>query len=462
MKKEKIEFTIKTKEELRKMSQDELLIYAESFTDYYYEKNKPKKDSSNSSIAPSTEINKPKSNQSLREPSDKKSGGQKGHAGKTLEQTDTPDEVIKLEYNIEECSKCGASLSDTEEELKAKRQILDIEIKEIKAKIKEYQSFSKICPKCKFENYNNNFPKLAVSKIGYGANINALVSYLNVSQYLSYNRIVDVLSDLFNINISEGTIGNILKRTSKQAENDIKIIKEFLEKGNIIGIDETGCDIDSKRYWHWTFQNKYYTYIVVNKSRGAKVINDNFENGFENASVVHDNYSSYNSLNAKNEQLCLAHKLRDLNYAIQCDDTTVLKDIKQVIKSSMADHKLNLNKKERLALKKNYESRLDLLLQKPAIDKSETQKQINSFSKAKHKIFTFLLDPEIPPDNNGSERAIRNIKVKNKVSGQFKSFEGAECYSNIRTIIDTSRKQNLNEFQSLVELSNGNSIFPKI
>jgi len=461
MKKYKLEFSIKKKEDLDKMTQEELLEYTKNLTDYCLNIKKPRKDSSNSSIAPSTDINKPKKNQSLREKSNKKSGGQKGHIGKTLKQTDTPDEVKKLDFNIEKCGKCGTSLNETLEILKEKRQILDLDLQNIQTKITEYQSFSKICPVYKFENYKDEFPKFVAPHISYGANINAIVSYLSVAQFIPYNRIIGILSNLFNIKISEGTIQNILKKMSKQSENDVEKIKKVLEKSDIVGIDETGCNINATKHWYWTFQNNSYTYIVANKSRGRKVIDENFENGFINACLVHDNFSSYNSLVAKNEQLCLAHKLRDLNYAIKCDDTRIMKDLKILIKEAMLDHQINLTTERRIELKENYEEVLDYILEQTTIDGTETQRQINSFSKAKDKIFTFLLNPKIPPDNNGSERAIRNIKIKTKVSGQFKSLEGAENYANIRTIIDTSRKQNINEFHSLVEISNGNNIFCK-
>ena len=95
----------------------------------------------------------------------------------------------------------------------------------------------------------------------------------------------------------------------------------------------------------------------------------------------------------------------------------------------------------------------------PTIPKSETAKQIKSFTKSKKKIFTFLLDADIPADNNASERAIRNVKVKQKVSGQFKSLEGAQNYATLRSIIDTSRKRGFNEFESLVSVIQGNSLF---
>jgi len=138
------------------------------------------------------------------------------------------------------------------------------------------------------------------------------------------------------------------------------------------------------------------------KSRGTKVINNTFANGFKNACVVHDNYSSYSSLECKSEELCLVHKLRDLNYAIESDDTMLAKGLKQLLKEAIRDDREGL-----------------------------TQEQ----------------------------RAIRNIKVKQKVSGQFKSFEGAIYYSNIKSIVETSRKRGLNESESLTRMIERYSVF---
>lgn len=222
---------------------------------------------------------------------------------------------------------------------------------------------------------------------------------------------------------------------------------------------ETGWKIDGSKYWHWTFQNRTNTLVVANKSRGTTVINETFGNGFKNACVVHDNYSSYSSLECDSEQLCLAHKLRDLNYAIECDNSKLAKGIKQLLKEAIRDDKEEFSQQQRIVLKEQYDKSLEHLLSMPTLPKSETDKQVKSITKSKDKIFTFLLNEDIPADNNGSERAIRNIKVKQKVSTQFKSFEGAVCYSNLRSIIDTSRKRGLNEFESLVSMIEGNSVF---
>lgn len=286
-----------------------------------------------------------------------------------------------------------------------------------------------------------------------------MVSYLSVSQYMSNKRVVELMKNLFNIEIAEGSITGLLAKASKLSQSEIEKITAYLENSPIVGIDETGCKIDGSKHWHWTFQDSHNTLIVADKSRGTKVITETFENGFKDACVIHDNYSSYSSLECESEQLCLAHKMRDLNYAIECDDTKLAKDIKSLLKEAIKDDKEELTPLQRVTLKQEYEKTLEHLLTMPTIEKSETYKQVNSFKKSKDKIFTFLLDENIPPDNNGSERAIRNIKVKQKVSGQFKSLDGAKSYANIRSIIDTSRKICLNEFESLVSVIKGISLF---
>jgi hypothetical protein len=136
-----------------------------------------------------------------------------------------------------------------------------------------------------------------------------------------------------------------------------------------------------------------------------------------------------------------------------------MKDIKILIKEAMIDHKQDLLQSQREILKEQYLSILDKYLEIDSSTKKETQKQINSFKKARDKIFTFLLYPNVPPDNNGSERAIRNLKVKLKVSQQFKSSQGAKDYGILRSVIDTARKRDMNEFEVIRDIVGGGSIF---
>ena len=454
------QFSIKSKEELRDLSHEELLKYIENLQDNIVQE-KPPKNSNNSSIPSSTEIvnPKPKKNQSLREKSNKKVGGQFGRVGMTLLQSDTPNEIIELGYTLATCKQCHFDLGSVIATLKEKRQVLDIELSSIETEITEYQSFSKKCPQCGTHNHDNAFGANVTPNISYGATISAMVSYLSVSQYISNKRIVSLLSNLFNITLSEGSITKLLAKASRLSQSEIEKMKVLLSQSDVVGIDETGCKINKDRHWHWTFQNSDTTLVIAHKSRGTKVIIETFGNGFSNACIVHDNYSSYSKLECQSEQLCLAHKLRDLNYAIECDNTKLMKDIKKLFQEAIRDDKEELTPTQRVKLKVDYERSLDHLLSMPTIAKSETDKQVISLTKSKHKIFTFLLDPTIPPDNNASERAIRNVKVKQKVSGQFKSFDGAQNYATLRSIIDTSRKRGFNEFESLVSVIKGDSLF---
>ena len=160
MKKYKIkyDFAVKSKEELDRLSHDELLKYVKDLQDNLIQE-KPLKNSNNSSIPPSIEIVDPKKkgkNQSLRKKSDKSAGGQKGRIGITLKQSDTPDEIEEVPFEIEQCKKCGESLTDTVAKLKEMRQVLDIKLSSIDTQIKEYQSFSKICPVCGYDNHDNS------------------------------------------------------------------------------------------------------------------------------------------------------------------------------------------------------------------------------------------------------------------------------------------------------------------
>ena len=181
---------------------------------------------------------------------------------------------------------------------------------------------------------------------------------------------------LFNIKLSEGSITGLLAKASALSQSTLNKITATLEKASLIGIDETGCKVNGSKHWHWTFQDESNTLIIANKSRGTKVINNTFENAFKNACVVHDNYSSYSSLECKSEQLCLAHKMRDLNYAIECDETKLMKDIKTLLKEAIKDDKENLTSIQRVALKTQYDKTLEHLLSMPYIEKSETHKQV--------------------------------------------------------------------------------------
>jgi len=222
-----------------------------------------KKNSNNSHIPPSQDQNRPRRNQSLREPTDRKAGGQPGHEGTTLQCSSKVDETIK--HSPVECSRCGNNLGPHPEELVSTRQLIDIPT--IVLKCIEHQVYKRQCS-CGHTTVSN-FPKHVANPVQYGPNVESLLGYLHVRQYLPYARAKEFLNDVMGLPISTGGINNILKRIAQKALPVYNKIKEKIAQSSCIGADETGVNINGKNHWAWTWQNDTLTYIVCAESRGV-------------------------------------------------------------------------------------------------------------------------------------------------------------------------------------------------
>src|SRR5665213_280998 len=289
---------------------------------------KNKKNSNNSHIPPSKDENRPKKNQSLREKTDMKAGGQPGHEGATLECSIEVDEVIKHSPGF--CNCCGNDLSNTTETFISSRQLIDIP--PIMLKRIEHQIFKKQCS-CGHI-MESSFPAYVANPVQYGTNVEALVGYLHSRQYIPYARMQEFLGDVMGLPVSTGGIHNILQRLAKKAKPFYDTIKERIEQATCIGTDETGLNVNGKKHWMWTWQNSELTYIVCSDNRGFKTIEEAFENGLPNATLVHDRWASHFKMDAKAHQICIVHLLRDLNYIMElynqkCDWSNNLKTLLQ-------------------------------------------------------------------------------------------------------------------------------------
>jgi transposase len=405
------------------------------------------KDSSNSSKPPSTDISTPKRNQSLREKSGKKSGGQIGHKGTTLEMSANPDEIIKLvpEY----CNNCGSSLSNAVEEFQSKRQVVDIP--PVHPIITEYQKYRKCCPHCG-NHQETDFPAGVTNHIQYGSNVEAAIAYFSVYQIVPYHRLKECLKHYFNLDISEGSIYNILFRIASKAIPVYNHIKEKVLESNHIGSDETSVKVGGDKWWIWVWQTSKYTYISSSKSRGSKTIEAEFPNGLPNTILSSDRWAAQIKTPALEHQFCIAHLLRDLKYLEQLEKNEWSIKMKQVLKDAL-ELKLkrsHYSKSDEEVIQ--IEQRFDILLQEN-IPKETQPKSLTlqkKFIKHRNSIFVFLYNADTPPDNNGSERAIRNVKVKQKVSGQFKT--GQQIFCILRSVIDTCIKQSIDVLDALTEI----------
>ena len=397
-----------------------------------------KKDSHNSSLPPSKDLFS--KHKSLRPVSIRPNGGQVGHKGSTLGMSETPDKIIDLKSAF--CSVCGQTLSRELFILKAMRQV--IEIPSIVPIYEEYRQYACQCPTCHHQQLAD-FPLGVNAPIQYGSSVETLVGYFSVYQYIPFKRLQSLFSQLFSLTLSQGSIGNILNRSAQKCEGVYQEIKTQILHSSVVGSDETGTKVNGAKWWIWAWQNLQNTFLVASDNRGSKTVDKVFEKGLPNSAIVSDRWAAQLKTHSKNSQICLAHLLRDLIYLIEVERLDFATQFKTFIISVFDKRKIMIesnkaytqNSEETIVLEQTLNQLLLI-----SIDKQQYPKAAGfqvSMIKNRNFILPCLYNLEIPPDNNGSERAIRNIKVKQKVSGQFKSGQNAFCV--IRSVIDTLLKR---------------------
>jgi transposase len=405
------------------------------------------KNSRNSSIPPSTEMVPPKRNRSLRRSSGRKPGGQPRHEGSNLKMVADPDVIDRRvpEY----CNCCGNDLSDTPPELVDTRQLIDIP--PIVPVVTEQQIYRRTCI-CGHTTCGQFSPN-ANAQVGYGPNAEALVAYLHTRQYLPVARMAELFKDVFGMPISTGGISHLFKRFAQKATPVHKLIRQKLQSSPFVGSDETGCKVNGKLHWFWTWQSPTLTYIAHSGSRGKKAIEDNFPEGFPNAILGSDAWRPQLNTVAKGHQLCTAHLLRELNFLMELySKESWSKDLSDLLyrtlklRYRMEDHQALCPKEQLSEIMELFQK---LLTEPPDPKNRKAYAFFKRILRNRDHVFVFLTELAVPPDNNSSERAIRNIKVKQKVSGQFKADHAAMGFAKIRSVIDTTIKNSQNVLKAL-------------
>ena len=403
----------------------------------------PKKDSHNSSLPPSSDIAPTK--KSLRTKSGKKSGGQKGHKGHTLELSDCPTTITVLKSAI--CSLCGSSLEAGLFYQQSRRQVVDIP--PVVPVYTEFQQYACECPTCSHKEVAP-YPPHVQAPIQYGSHVSALVSYMSVYQYLSYNRLQSFFTSVFGLPLSEGSIDTILGRTASKCQPFYEEIKTALRHSAVVGADETGAKIKGGKGWFWTWQNTANTYIVASDNRGEATVKTVWEDGLPETTLVSDRYAAQLGTPTLSHQLCLAHLLRDVIYLAEAEKHPFASQFKEFVLTVFDLHKQGIaytpTDAEAIAIENKLEALLVLTIEGCPATKTFQK----SMRKNRQYLLPCLYNNAIPPDNNASERAIRNIKVKQKVSGQFKT--GQHVFAVIRSVIDTLRKRKIDFFKFLNDL----------
>lgn len=425
------------------------------------------KDSHNSSKPPSTDGFR-KAPKSLRSKGKNKSGGQKGHRGTTLEMMDQPDEIHLLP--LTRCSSCGSRFSDSDKTIE-KRQVF--ELPELTVRSIEYQCECATCSHCG-EYTKAEFPEDVTHKTQYGPNFRSLLVYLNQYQLIPYGRLRELFFDIFNWKISEGTINNTIKSCYEALAKTEDQIKSHIMESPCVGFDESGAYIHGQREWFHVARTPTLTWYGVHERRGSKAM-DTFGilSEFKGA-ALHDFYRSYFQYDCEH-YLCNAHILRELIYEHEAngqkwasslmellvaakDEVERFKERnrKSIPKKSSASYNLEFDKIVQRGLRKNPRPP-PKPNQRGRPKQSSTRNLLDRLKKYKESYLMFMYDFRIPFDNNGSERDIRMLKVQQKISGTFRSKQGANYFARIRGFISTVRKNSIKVADAISAVFTGNA-----
>lgn len=436
---------------------------------------KLKKNSSNSSLPPSSDrFGRQKRTRSLRKKSGKKPGGQKGHPGQTLSLVANPDE--RVIHTVESCEYCRRDLRQETSLRQERRQVISLPIK--RRLVIEHHNESKYCPRCATVTVAP-FPQDVKAPIHYGADIGAVAVYLCCQQLQPLGRTAQIMSDLLDCPLSAGTVLAMIGRCTGQLVDREKQIKQALITSSVTHHDETGCYVGGKRWWWHSCSTQTLTHYAVHARRGREAMDAIGILPARRGICIHDDWASYWSYENCQHGSCNVHHLRDLKYQAEekqqswaADLIKALLDMKEAVEAAQAKEETSLDPVLRAELLLGYERAIAAGYQAhppppaPTRPKRGKRKQsparnlLDRFSTHQDAILRFLDDFDVPFDNNLAERDIRMVKLKQKISGCFRSTGGAEGFARIRGYLSTLRKQGMNLLLSLEQALLGYPVLP--
>jgi transposase len=431
------------------------------------------KDSHNSSKPPSSDGFKKPNPKSLRGKSGRSSGGQKGHPGRTLEFAENPERVVVHHPAV--CKDCGVSLADVVASETKRRQVFDLP--PLKLEVVEHQAHACPCPACGALN-QADFPAGVAQQVQYGPGVKALGAYLMHFQLLPYERVVALMDDLFDAPLSEGTLFGATQEASDALQEVEEATVAALKAAKTAHFDETGQRIGGKLNWLHVTSTARLTYYESHPKRGKAALDTIGILPVFTGRAIHDGWSAYRHYECAHS-LCNAHHLRELTavFEQQRQDwagemKTLLVEIKHAVdaakeKGQTTLHVLRVSAFEgryRKLLKAGYKANPPPVSSgKPGRDaQGSARNLLLRLDTHQSSVLAFMSDFSVPFDNNQAERDLRMMKVKQKVSGGFRSQEGADAFNRIRGYISTLRKQSQKVFSALRGVFSGQPLMPDL
>lgn len=428
------------------------------------------KNSRNSSKPPSSDGFK--KTKSLREKGQRKTGGQKGHEGKTLAMVSDPTAILR--HRLETCPECQHDLSMVSPEKLEKRQVFDIP--PVKLVVTEHQAEVKTCVGCR-KVVKAVFPKGVENPVQYGAVLKAQIAYLSAYQLLPSGRLVELLADFYGQSLSEDTVLGVLETLAQAVQPSLANIRQELLKSDLLHADETGLRVNKRTEWLHVLSTSQLTYYAVQPKRGQIALRQIGLVPEFKGILLHDAYASYWIFEQCQHALCNAHILRELRFLHEEQGQiwagelkNLLVNMKKAVETAQVVGKLAPESLERFT-----QSYTELLAQgwqanpppeKPDLPRrgrlkqSTAQNLLLRLDKYQAAVLAFIHDFRVPFDNNLAERDLRMMKVKQKISGAFRTQLGAEIFADLRSYISTARKQGHNVLEAIHNALLGQPFIP--
>lgn len=432
------------------------------------------KNSKNSSRPPSSDgLKKPavNKNKSLREPSGKKQGAQEGHDGVHLSVISDPDHIENHMHS--DCTGCPhraeclsrACIKETRHEVDT---VVTVDITAHNAvEVRECPLHGGI--------KTGSFPENIKATVQYGKNLQAMVVASNTVGAVSINRTHEILTSVFNIPLATGTIKNMVTRCAESLKGTYERIRLTMVSLGLLHCDETGSRIDGKTCWVHVASDQNYTYLTINQKRGQIGMDAAGVLPHAHGIIVHDCWGSYWKYQDVTHAICCAHLLRELNGVIENHPEQtwavrfkkLLLDMKKVRDKALLSDKDEVSYYHRHKFDQEYDAIIKTAYEENPIPETPAKKRgrkkkskvlnlICRLDNYKESVCLFIKNLCVPFDNNQAERDLRMVKVKTKVSGCFRSEEGAQEYLTIMSYIGSARKHGVNAFTAIHEALNGN------
>ena len=416
--------------------------------------------SGNSGQPPSSDgLKKPPRTVSLRESSDKKPGGQPGHPGDTLRQVAEPDVI--LDHYPNSCPNCGSTLTRDMATAYSARQVFDLPEPQPLV-VTEHRAYTCRCGQCG-EATRAVFPEGVTAPVQYGGRIMAFVVYLLHSQFIPEDRLVELIADLFGVRLAAATIARMSTKAVEHFQGFVAAVCQIVKTAAVKHLDETGFRIGGKTQWLHVAVTTWLSFYRVSPKRGSLL-----EGLIE--IVVHDHWKPYYTLEGVRHALCNAHHLRELQALIEIEKEPWALRMQRLLRR--ACHATYLARERDGPLKPSlvnrFQRRYDAIVAE-GLAFHETQPPLPvtgrrgrprrrtghnlllRLSTRKDDVLRFLTDPRVPFTNNLAEQAARMMKLRQKISGGFRSEQGARDFAVIRSLIATAKKQGWNIIDTLTQ-----------